>query len=232
MSVTHSRFAFARTAPIVAVLTAALLSGCANRDSIQVGSIPDDYRTNHPIVIAEKDQVLDLPVAASDRGMTRMQRTALQGFFSEYDRSAAPVVSIMSPSGAANDVAASHAARDFAALAAKSGVPRERVVMTQYQAPADATAAPIRVVYTAMKAQTGPCGRWPSDIADTTDNKHYANFGCSYQNNMAAQIANPADLLGPRKTSEIDATNRSEVIDVYRERGISDEFLGNSEVNY
>ena len=40
------------------------------------------------------------------------------------------------------------------------------------------------------------------------------------------------DLLGPRKQTEIDAENRSAVIDVYRQRGISDEFLGNSEVNF
>ncbi|TIM35314.1 MAG: pilus assembly protein CpaD, partial [Mesorhizobium sp.] len=31
---------------------------------------------------------------------------------------------------------------------------------------------------------------------------------------------------------DIDAENRGEVIDVYRQRGISDEFLGNSEVEY
>ena len=67
---------------------------------------------------------------------------------------------------------------------------------------------------------------------DTSENKHYADFGCSYQNNLAAQMANPADLLGPRKPSTIDAENRGAVIDVYRARGISDEFLGNSEVTY
>ena len=42
-------------APILAVTAIGLMSGCANRDSITVGSIPDDYRTNHPIVISEKD---------------------------------------------------------------------------------------------------------------------------------------------------------------------------------
>ncbi len=59
-----------------------------------------------------------------------------------------------------------------------------------------------------MRAQTDKCGRWPEDILETSENKHYANFGCSYQNNLAAQIANPADLLGPRKQTPIDAANR------------------------
>ena len=57
---------------MLAVATVALLSGCAfqKRDSITVGAVPDDYRTNHPIIIAEKEETLDLPVGASDRGAT------------------------------------------------------------------------------------------------------------------------------------------------------------------
>ena len=70
-----------------------------------------------------------------------------------------------------------------------------------------------------MRAHTDRCGRWPDDLLETTENKHYANFGCSYQNNLAAQVANPADLLGPRKQTEIDAENRDRVINVYRQSG-------------
>jgi len=83
-----------------------------------------------------------------------------------------------------------------------------------------------------VRAQTDKCGRWPADLVETSENKHYADFGCSYQNNLAAQMANPADLLGPRKQTTIDAENRGAVIDVYRSRGISTEFLGSSEVTY
>jgi len=90
----------------------------------------------------------------------------------------------------------------------------------------------VRVSYARLRAHTDQCGRWPEDMLDTSENKHYADFGCSYQNNLAAQMANPADLLGPRKQTSIDAANRSKVIDVYRSRGISGEFLGNSEVTY
>ncbi len=78
------------------------------------------------------------------------------------------------------------------------------------------TAPPIRVSYPVVKASTTPCGRWPEDMLETTDNKHYANFGCSFQNNLAAQVANPNDFLGPRKQGEIDAENRMGVIDKYR----------------
>jgi pilus assembly protein CpaD len=205
-----------RAVSVLAIVATALLAGCAKRDSITVGSVPDDYRTNHPIVIAEKEEVLDLPVSASDRGMTKQQRETLEGFLSGYDRSASPVLRIMTPSGAANEVAASYAANDFARMAKRSGIPASRLMITSYQAGSPDVSAPIRVSFTAMKAQTDKCGRWPEDIANTEDNKHYANFGCSYQNNLAAQIANPADLLGPRKETTIDAERRGQVIDAYR----------------
>jgi pilus assembly protein CpaD len=217
---------------LLGALTAALLVGCANRDSITVGSVPDDYRTNHPIMIAEKEEVIDLPVASGDRGMTHTQKVALDGFFDSYDRSAMPLVTISVPIGSGNEVAAADAASDFRRFIHSRGVPKGRIMMSSYTAPAVDVSAPVRVQYTAMRAQTNKCGRWPDDLTNDTDNKHYANFGCSYQNNLAAQVANPADLLGPRKQTEVDAENRDAVIDVYRGRGISDEFLDKSEVQY
>lgn len=200
----------------VAGLAVALLAGCANRDSITVGSVPDDYRTNHPIVVSEKEQSVDVPVAATDRGVTSLQRVAVEGFIANYDRSAAPPVTVLAPLGSANEIAANAVAQDIVQVLKKNGVARNRIAIAAYQADATEVAAPIRVSYVAMKAHTDRCGRWPDDLTDTIENKHYANFGCSYQNNLAAQIANPADLLGPRKPGVIDATRRNTIIGRYR----------------
>jgi pilus assembly protein CpaD len=213
-----------------AIVAATVLAGCAQRDSVTVGAIPDDYRTNHPIVIAEKDQSIDMPVGASDKGMTKMQRVALGGFLQDYDRSASPPLTILIPSGSANQAAATTAARDFARFAQSNGVPRNRISFSSYQAGGADISAPVRVIYTAMQAQTNKCGRWPDDLTDTAENKHYANFGCSYQNNMAQQIDNPADLLGPRKVTEIDAERRSRTIDDYRDNQL--EPLGEVDVDF
>ncbi len=218
--------------PLFAVTAVAILAGCASRDSITVGAIPDDYRTNHPIVIAEKNQTIDFPVGVTDRGISRGQKDTFEGFLSEYDRRTAPQMTILVPVGASNDVAANAAAKALRRVALRNGVPQNRLTIASYQATYADAAAPVRVSYTVMRAQTDRCGRWPDDVLNTVENKHYANFGCSYQNNLAAQLDNPADLLGPRKQSEIDAENRSVVIDVYRKRGISGEFIENSEVSY
>lgn len=202
-----------------ALLVLAMLStGCAKRDSIIVGSVPDDYRTNHPITISEKEEVIDIPVAASSHRLSRQQQNALDGFFADYDVHSGAPISILVPSGGANDLAAAEVARDMAHHLAKSGIPHHRISTFAYSVGAADVSAPIRVKYTALRASAGPCGRWDEDILGGADNKHYTDFGCSYQNNLAAQIANPADLLGPRKPTEIDAENRSVAIGDYKQK--------------
>jgi pilus assembly protein CpaD len=218
--------------PMAAVFGLSLLAGCVGRDHVIVGAIPDDYRTSHPIVISEKEQVTDIPVGAADRGMTRSQREQLQGFLGSYDRSAASVVQILLPEGSANEAAARRAAAGLAEVARSAGVPRGRITILSYHVNAPDSQPPIRVSYSKVVASAGPCGRWPEDLMKNSENKHYADFGCSYQRNLAAQVANPNDLIGPRKMGDIDAANRNNVINVYRGRGISGEFLGNSEVEY
>ena len=219
-----------RLSPLVAV--ALVAAGCASRDSITVGSVPDDYRTNHPIVISEKDKTVDIPVGIDDRGLSRMQKVAADGFIAGYDRSAAPVVSVMVPYGSANQDAASAVAAGLVKRLRAAGVPEGRILHQPYEASQYGGSAPVRLVYAEMRASTGPCGRWPKDLMDNAENKHWANFGCSYQNNLAAQIANPADLLGPRKPGDIDAQNRSNAIDDYRDRLIAPDVRANREVQY
>jgi pilus assembly protein CpaD len=222
-----------KTTRLAAAAALALLTaGCATHDSVKVGSIPDDYRTNHPIVIGERDKTIDLPVGAADRGMTRLHKVAVDGFIADYDRKAAPVVGIMVPHGSGNQAAASAVAADIVTRLRRSGVPEGRILHQPYDAARYGDAAPIRLSFAEMRASTGPCGRWPADMMQNSENKHWANFGCSYQNNLAAQIANPADLLGPRQPGDIDAQNRSNAIDQYRAREIAPEMRSSREVNY
>jgi pilus assembly protein CpaD len=47
------------------------------------------------------------------------------------------------------------------------------------------------------------------------------NFGCAVTANMAAQIANPADLARPQHATPADAARRSLVLDKYRKGQIT-----------
>ncbi|WP_265515985.1 CpaD family pilus assembly protein [Nitratireductor luteus] len=219
--------------PLAVITAMALVSGCswAKRDSVIVGSVPDDYRTRHPIVIAEGEEILDLPIGTSAYRMTGHQKAAIAGFLDKYGDSGQSLVTILVPAGSLNEAAALSVSGDFAEYLRRAGVPGERIQVLSYQAGPEET-APIRLSYGLVKAQVGPCGRWPDDIAESYENRNWENFGCAYQNNLAAQVANPNDFLGPRKMTPIDAENRDAAITDYKDRKISETFRSHSEVDY
>jgi pilus assembly protein CpaD len=204
--------------PVVLVLgLAAALTSCAGKDSLTTGSLPDDYRTRHPIVVGEAEKTIDIPVAAGDAGLTRGQSEVIAGFVAEYRRSSSGIIQIITPRGAANEGAAASAASSMRRLMVKMGVPAQKILQSGY--PSEfGESAPVRLSYVAIAAKTSPCGEWPADITlNTFSNKNYHNFGCASQNNLAAQLANPNDLLGPRRMTTPDSTQRGQVIERYRE---------------
>ncbi len=75
--------------------------------------------------------------------------------------------------------------------------------------------------YSKIIAEAGPCAMWPNDLGptydpDTTKTGHYWNLGCSNQRNLAAMVANPADLVQPRGESPSWTARRTVVLEKYR----------------
>jgi pilus assembly protein CpaD len=230
MSITHSQPRFSsrdctgsvRTALVAALLlSAAALSGCGTKpDNTATGSIPDDYRLRHPIVLTEAEQAMDLPIAAGERSLSTSVRDNIRGFAQDHAALSGGAVQIMLPRGSANAVTAERLSKDIRTTLTGAGIARDRLIMTSYDASGHGRSAPVRLAFLSIAAKTAPCGEWPEDlIVNTMENRNYANFGCATQSNLAAQIANPMDLVQPRGMSPIDAERRGVVIDDYRNFG-------------
>lgn len=198
-----------------ALVVAVSLGGCAQmkRDHIVVGSVPQDYRTTHPITIDEREITLDLPAAVDGGLLTSGEKATIAGYIDGYDGSTGSIVRVMVPSGSANEAAAMRKSNAIIAALQAAGVGASAITLDRYGVASAEAVAPIRLSYTALRAGTDACGRWPDDLSQNTENKNYENFGCSYQKNLAAQIANPTDLLRPRKRAPIDAEKRGTAID-------------------
>jgi len=206
--------AFLRLAPALAL--ALLAAGCASPHDISVGTVPDDYRVRHPIVVTESTRDLDILVASSDTRVTLADQTRVDEFATRFAAARASVIRVQVPEGGRNAPAADLVARSVMAVLRERGVPRSRVIVSPYRPQVDGEASPIRLSFNAVTAQVEPCGQWPEDLGDTYQNRNYHNFGCATQSNLAAQISDPRDLLGPRGMSEIDAERRTDVIEKYR----------------
>ncbi|WP_255561561.1 CpaD family pilus assembly protein [Pseudohoeflea coraliihabitans] len=206
----------------ITAMAVLMLTGCGafKTQHVEVGAIPDDYRTRHPIIISEKEHAFDIPVASGDRTLTTAKRESVRGAADRYRQLSSGSLYIMTPVGSANAGAASYLRGEVIDVLSAEGIPRERMLTTTYATATADDAAPIRIAFLATSASAGPCGRWPEDmLSEPDENRNYENFGCSSQSNLAAQIANPGDLLGPRGMSPIDASRRATVIEGYREDG-------------
>lgn len=213
-------------APLAAaVLLSSLLglTGCAghSKSHFTVGSTSQEtYKTRHPIIIDEKEQVLDVPVSSGSYDLPRAAYSSIEGYANGFRRQQSGTITVMIPSGSPNEQAARAVSNGIIDAIVSTGVSRSRVSMARYDASQHGTSAPVRLSYRAVKASVTGCGQWTDDLAaKTSENGNYHNFGCATQNNLAAQIANPADLLGPRGMTAPDAVRRGNIIDTYRTNG-------------
>ena len=201
---------------------AALMAGCRTTPTEEiVSSIPNDYRQRHPIAVREKAQTLTVFVGDRRGGLTPTQRAEVGALASGWRQEATGGMVIEVPLGGANEHSATGASREIRAILSAAGVPGHAIEIRPYRTQDPVRLGTIRVNYPKMTAETGPCGLWPHDIGPTTDpmywsNKPHWNHACASQRNLAAQVANPADLVQPRSEGPVLASRRTTVIDKYR----------------
>jgi pilus assembly protein CpaD len=202
-------------------VVALLLAGCAPpaKDDI-VGSINDDYRVSHPISYAETLDTMDVPVGLDMARLPPAMRGNVVGFAQRFIASGSGILAIVVPTGSPNQAAAASIGHQIRDQLIAAGVGAREIEFRSYGAGPGEVGAPVRLAYNRMTARTEPCGPWMDDFARTPQNEHYANYGCATQQNLAAVVENPLDLLYPRGTTPADAGRRSTVLGKYRKGNV------------
>lgn len=174
-----------------------------------------DASQRHPILVSQKPSTLSLDVARGSYGLSPSQRADILDFATRYRMSDAgnSRLVIAAPSGGANEVAAMHAVHQIRTVLADQGFGDAAISIEPY--PAEGAGGPVRVSYLRYVAEAPECGTWPTNLAHDPGNVNYANFGCATQRNFAMQIANPADLLGPRTMTDRPSERRDVVFGKY-----------------
>ncbi len=199
---------------LAASLAALTMVGCKHvYDPVRVaGWTLIDPAQRHPILVSQEPTDHFIPVARGTLGLTPAQRAELIDFVNRYRATDAGnsrlVVSV--PSGAANEVAAMNSVLEVRNLLADYGFSEASISVEAYDAQG-AGQPPIRVSYLRYVAQPPECGDWSTNLAYEPTNLPYPNFGCATQRNFGAQIANPADLLGPRSETARSSERRDQV---------------------
>jgi len=171
--------------------------------------VPVSGSDRFPIAVAKGPVKFDVPTGKT--ALNAQQKDTIVRFAQQAKSNYASTIHVRRPTGGGRGPAVASAIKG---ILVKQGVPESMIVQSTYQASAD---SPVIVSYIRTWAVTQECGNWDEDVAITFDNAGYADFGCSVQNNVAAMVANPNDLVMPRTETPSDPTRRSMVFDKYRE---------------
>lgn len=198
---------------------ATLLAGCYQTQVAQQG-YPTDYRDRHPITLKEGNRNVEVFLGRNRGGLNPGQRADVLAFAQQWRREATSGIVIQVPQGGSTAHAAADSMREVHSILAASGVPRDAVYVRNYR-PSATSLATIKIAYSKMVAEAGPCGQWPDNLgpgqdASYQENRPFWNLGCAYQRNMAAMVDNPSDLVQPRGESPAYSGRRSVAIDKYR----------------
>jgi pilus assembly protein CpaD len=199
---------------------AAALAGCSTTASETTGGIATDYRLRHPIAIKEANRTLRVFVGSGRGGLSPTQRAEVLAFAQSWKRDATGGITIERPVNGANERAANDTLKEALSILAQAGVPDHGIGIRPYQA-GDSRLAALRFNYPQVSAEAGPCGLWPDDLGPTHERKHYENqhywnYGCASQRNLAAMVANPADLVQPRAEAPVYTAKRTFGADKWR----------------
>ncbi|MEL6873482.1 MAG: CpaD family pilus assembly protein [Pseudomonadota bacterium] len=177
-----------------------------------------DHAQRHPILVTKKPSTIKLAVARESYGLSPNQRATLISFLTHYHAQNAgnSRIRIQAPSGAPNEVAAMRVVDDVKTVAEHEGFDASNIVVNPYHAEGN-HAPPIHVSYLRYVAEGPECGVFTENLGKSDRNLAHPDFGCSNQRNFAANIANPADLLGPRSMTPRDNSRRANVWKKYRE---------------
>lgn len=209
--------------PLALLLAAgtAALAGCKTLDEPGAhitGAVLVDHAEKHPILVAQQPATMSLTIPAGSKGLNGSQVAQVEAFLARFRSSDAgnSKLVIAVPHGGANEPAAMRAAGQLNGLIKEAGFADNAVQVQPYGA-GRGSSAPIRFSYMRYVAQAPECGVWPGNLARDGRNLNYHNFGCAQQANLAAQIANPADLVTPRTMDASDPERRALVFDKYRQ---------------
>jgi pilus assembly protein CpaD len=221
------RFASIRALDRLACLAvlAGLLAcgGCASPvdRAVAVSPVAEDYHLRHPVVLADAPQRLDIFFVGQAGVLDVPQARQLEAFARDFLSSGQGPMQIALPSGAADRAGAERTLSAVRRTLLRLGV-RSGVSVTTYPVHNPAIATPLHLSFLTLQARpTTRCGQWPDDLGSgatlaTWDNRSYYNLGCANQQTLAAQVADPRDLVKPRALDPTDVQLRTRAIGLLR----------------
>ena len=173
-------------------------------------------RMHTQIVAQETTAELKIGDIVPGEKLGLQERQAVRAFALAYQDDGHGAVIISRPSNGPDDIAAMRASADARAIMLAEGIEQAWIAEGTYDG-TGARSAPLIISYRTYNAVVPNCpdiSHW--DFAWTGSNTALPSFGCATAMNLAAQIANAGDLVGPQRMDPADTNRRGVVFSKYR----------------
>ncbi|MEM6411072.1 MAG: CpaD family pilus assembly protein [Pseudomonadota bacterium] len=201
----------------VTAVSLAALSACG---SSGVAAVPVDYIETptferHEIGVKQRTEVLEVDVNPADVMLPREDRDRIKNFVRAYaDRGHGPLTMLL-PEGSSNPQMAINSVVEAREIAFAYGVEYEEIEGGATRA--SNGMAKLFLSFKSYEAIAPECETLATiSVSSPRLNNELPNFGCTVRANLAAMIADPADLLGQRGLDAGDTVRRQTTFDLYR----------------
>lgn len=194
------------TRALIALLALAPAAACATKPEPVDGRAVASQADRHPITVVRAEERLELDL--QPEGLSQLQIDELNAFGRLYRSIGRGPLQIEAPA----EVDAEFLTRVRAALV-DGGV--NFAALAQSERPG--AAGFVAVSFARLEAQAPRCAPlYTQNLARQTDNRSHESFGCSMSANLAAMVADPADLQGPRAFGPRDGARRTTIFERFR----------------
>lgn len=168
----------------------------------------------HPISVDSQVVTLTIDNDLSTTDLSSIDSARLRAFADAYMRDGHGPLTITAPSGTSADFDGQETAADIRGALNESGVPWSALTGATYRT--GSASSQLILSYTHYVATASECGIWRGIKGRDYRNLRTPNFGCATQNNIAAMLADPHDLIAPADQTPRDATTTVRAIEAYR----------------
>lgn len=178
------------------------------------GSFFGDPTKDHPIRVAKDKLAISVPVRRHDEKLAPAKLNEVRTFLHYYREGGVGDIKVTLPSHSRHQYAVRKVLKDIQRQMENLSIGPEIVSVKRYSGRGDRHPV-IHLSYKRYVAHGPECGQWNENFNESENNRNSPDWGCARQRNLAAMVANPRDLQGPRGWSPRDSRRRDVVWDKY-----------------
>ena len=172
--------------------------------------------SRNEVGVMKRTEFLEVAIHPELSELPDAERARIRTFVSTYaQRGHGPLVMSL-PAASANPQLAVTAVAEARAIAWEKGIEYDEISGTSHGA-GEAYSQPMILAFQVYDAVAPEClQKSQVNFSDVTSNNTLPTLGCSVRTNLAAMIADPADLLGTRALAPADVDRRSVILEKFR----------------